>query len=124
MKKVFVLSMALLLCVMSVLVGCSSSSGDNSELIAYAEKQQDAADSMSMTGFGVECSAEGDSLVYTYKYGSDLLTEELAQTTLDALGTSSDALLEAVQKEVPSCASLIFKIADSDGKILAEEEFK
>lgn len=123
MKKVFALSIALILCVMSALVGCSSSEG-NSELAAFAEKQQDAVEAISMTGFGVECSAEGDSLVYTYKYGSDLLTEEEAQSMLGLLDTTYSTMLDAVQVEVPSCTSIIIKVVDNDGKSLAEKEYK
>ena len=122
MKKGFVLSLALLLCVLCAFAGCSG--GDNSELVAYAEKQQDAAEAMSMTGFDLDFAAEGDSLVCTYKYGTGLLTEELAEITLNAVEASSDTMLESVKEEVPSCESVIFKIADSDGKILAEKEFK
>ena len=122
MKKAFVLSMALLLCVMSVFVGCSS----KNELENYAKALQSELDKTPMEGFAVDCSVDGNSLVYTYKYdmeGLDL-TEEVAKSTLDLLDSSSEAILTAVQAEVSSCESIFIRIADADGKVLAEKEYK
>ncbi len=123
MKKVFVLSMALLLCVMSVFVGCSSK---NSELEKFAKEQQKELDGNAMEGFAADCSIDGNSLVYTYKYDIEgmELTEELAKTTLEGLDATSQIMLAAVQAEVSSCESIFIKIADADGNVLAEREYK
>ncbi len=123
MKKSFVLSMALLLCVMSVFVGCSSK---NDALEKYAKEQQSQLESGAIDGFAAECSAEGNSLIYTYKYDIEgvELTEEIAQGTLDLLTSASDEILDAVQKEVSSCESVVFKIVNADGKVLADKEIK
>ena len=65
-------------------------------------------------------------MVYTYKYDMEglELTEDVAKSTLDLLDSSSEAILAAVQAEVSSCESIFIKIADADGKVLAEKEYK
>ncbi len=50
--------------------------------------------------------------------------EELAKTTLEMLDSTSQTILAAVQVEVSSCESIFIKVAEADGKVLSEKEYK
>lgn len=122
MKKIFALSMALLLCSMCIFVGCSSK--DGTALADYAEEQQKALDAAAVDGMTIKCTARDNSLVFSYTYESDLITKESAQTALDSLDSTYSAMLSTVQGAVPGCESVIIEILDQDGSVLADKEYK
>ena len=122
MKKILAFSMVLLLCSMCIFVGCSSK--DSNALAEYAEEQQKALDAAAIDGMTIKCTARDNSLVFSYSYESDLITKDVAQTTLDAMESQYNAMLSTVQAVVPSCESVIIEILDKDGNVMADTEYK
>ena len=122
MKKVLAFSMVLLLCSMCIFVGCSSK--DSNALADYAKEQQKQLDAAAVEGMTIKCTARDNSLVFSYSYESDLITKEIAQTTLDSMESSYSTMLSAVQTVVPSCDSIIIEILDKDGSVMADTEYK
>ena len=120
MKKIFALSMALLLCSLCIFVGCSG----KPSLADYAEEQQKALDAAAIDGMTIKCTARDNALVFSYSYESDLFTKEVAQTTLESLDSTYSVMLSAVQEAVPSCESIIIEILDKDGSVPADTEYK
>lgn len=95
----------------------------NSQLAEVAAQAQSILDKTNNKTLTINVSARGNTLVYTYKYGTPLSGDAL-QTALDSLDSTYTDLLKSVQTLIPGCESILLEFVDKNGKVLASKEYK
>lgn len=85
-------------------------------------------DSMAASGMDIQIQARGNSLVYSYRYTSDVgdtaLLKPMLDEALEPLSSTFESTLETIQLAVPSAESLIVEYLTQDGELITSKEFK
>ena len=110
----------------------SAASNEGMTLEEYIEANQETfgqlTESMAASGMNIQILAKGNSLVYRYRYTSDVGTAAQLKPVLDEALESMRSVfensLEAVRLAVPSAESLVVEYLSQDGEVITSQEYK
>lgn len=127
MKKWLAVVISALLCLS--LAACGQKPASVEEYVAKNKDTISAAVSASAgDGLNIEVLGRGNSLVYRYKYTTELgeldAVKAALESATDKLESTFKSILTAVKTEVPSAESVIVEYLTKDGEVIVSKEFK
>lgn len=138
MRKRLMSVFAVMMCITICLTLCScgskgtGSNANSTKMAEFIDSMGDQLDSFRASlgdSMEMDVVARGNSLVYVYKYKSDLGADNdtvaaALDSALDSMESTFTGILSSLRTQIPEAESVIVEYLDKDGNLILSREFK